>query len=138
MKDNVRKMTNPNETPLDGTKGGKLDPPAPSDGASNESELTRLEQLKKQDMAKLIKTCAKAIKNIKDKELDRAENNADMAAERAKLEALGISKEALEIVIKISKMDAAKMDGFDLAYHTLRESIDMPVEEFNQKDMFGK
>jgi len=109
-----------------------------SDGMGNSEEekeersKSRETRMAEAGATELQKMCAEAIKEIGTLETRRSEINSQIQVIRERLEAQGISKKALSIVIQIGKMNEDSMDGFDTSFLILRKSISLPM----QSDMF--
>lgn len=149
MKDNVQSA---NQTPLDGTVGGDLDPDYDyeaaglddgglddddDDNTANEPDKpTRLERLQENERPVLVKECKEAIVELKECKADNKANNTKAAAVRENLLAKGISKDALTFAIKVSELKEHERPGFFLALGILLEAVGENIEDV-QMDMFG-
>jgi hypothetical protein len=89
---------------------------------------TRLEILLDQDRSSLLMECRETITLLDEQGEDRKAINAEMDAVRKKLFAMGISKEALAIAVKVSRLNEKEMDGFFLCLAVLFESIGKPFD----------
>jgi uncharacterized protein (UPF0335 family) len=130
-------MTDP-ETVLDGTTdhddslGGTMSM-GDTDEEKEERSKSRETRMAEAGATELQARCAQAIKEIGIFETRRAEINHQVQAVREQLEAVGISKKALAMVVQIGKMNEDELEGFDTAYLILRKAIGQPV----QSDMFN-
>ena len=119
---------------VDGTVDDSGEDVSRETSASNDDKKpTREEQLQSADLTDLQKECYKAIKEIETLESKRSEINAQMKAIRERMEAKGISKKALAIVLQVAKMNEDQLDGLDTSYLMLRKAISLPV----QSELFG-
>lgn len=66
---------------------------------------------------------------IESHKVTRAHTNEAIAELRARAEAKGISKQALDWAMKYANMKPEKKPGFDLAYALVREALGDPIQE---------
>jgi uncharacterized protein (UPF0335 family) len=112
---------------------GENDGMGDSEEEKEQRSKSRETRMAEAGATELQKTCAEAIKEIGILETRRSEINSSIQVIRERLEAQGISKKALSIVIQIGKMNEDSMDGFDTSFLILRKSISLPM----QSDMFN-
>lgn len=68
-------------------------------------------KLTNEGLLQKIQTAINAVKQLKN---DRADTNAEIAAVRANMEALGIPKPAFDMAVKYINMDPEDREGFDV------------------------
>ena len=84
------------------------------------------------NITELKKDISSAINNVNGLKADRSAINEEIAAVRAKMEALGINKAAFDMAMRYLSWEPEKREGFDLAYSLVREAGGLPVD----KDLF--
>lgn len=85
------------------------------------------------DNLKTIKeTVKKVFSAVDELKNERESTNADILAQREKLKALGIDKEAFDLCSKYMGWDENKRRSFDLAYGIVRDALGVPM----QADLF--
>jgi hypothetical protein len=80
------------------------------------------------NVQKIVDALRRAITNVQALKIERKEVNADIAKERAAVEALGIPKAAFDVAVRYLEMDADRRIGFDLGVAMTREAGGLPIQ----------
>ena len=76
----------------------------------------------------LLKAIKTAVQEHEGHIEERHEINEALGEIRARMAALGIPKKSLAAAIQYMRMDPKQRQGFDIAYRTVREAIELPVD----------
>lgn len=75
-----------------------------------------------------MKKIQSAITDIRQEKENRAETNAEIAAIRESMSALGIPKAAFDMALRYLDWEPEKRQGFDVAYALVREAGGLPLQ----------
>lgn len=116
-------QTNPDEAPIDGTKGGALDP-----DDMNNNEPGGGVAVPPKPSPDINKKIAAAVSKIDTLKKQRSEINSKISAEIEAVEALGINRHAFRHAMRYAEMSPEQRQGLDLSYATTRAAIELPLQ----------
>lgn len=92
------------------------------------------------NLTEKLKKIQKAISDVRQLKEERAETNADIAAVREAMSALGIPKAAFDMAMRYLEWEPEKRQGFDVAYALVREAGGLPLQGdlFMQAEVLAK
>lgn len=125
-----QQRTDPNENPLDGTKGGALDQ---SNGAPPMAKVFQLDEAHK---AHAVKQIRDVVEWLNDRlRADREKLTTDKKAKLAGLESdYGINPHAFAAALARSRLNEKKQANFDNSYKLCLEALGVET----QRDMFDE
>lgn len=117
--------TNPNEEPLDGTKGGALDQHA--EDPMKEDDLGETSVRPSYEDRKLAQLIVDTVEQMKGLDNEVAQINAKKRELVEALEAHGIKRGAFRSAYAYHKADTDQRDGLDLSYAICRSALGMGI-----------
>ena len=115
--------TDPNEQPLDGTVGGKLDPESTENTDGGGVKVTP------QANDVINRAITKGVEDIKKLKEERAAVNSKIAAIIEDLDAKGVNRHAFRYNMRVLDMAEDQRGGLDLSYLLCRQATGQPFQQ---------
>ncbi len=81
------------------------------------------------NLSEIKRGVADAMQKVIALKTKRGDVNAEIAAVKAKVEALGVGKPAFDMALRYLEWDPEKRQGFDAAYNIAREAAGLPLQD---------
>lgn len=117
--------SDPNEKPLDGTKGGALDKMNPESTENTDGGGVTATPKPNDVINKAVSKAVDDIKKLKD---ERSGINSKISAIIEDLESKGINRHSFRYAMRVLEMSEDQRAGLDLSYLLVRQATGLPVQ----------